>query len=82
MMWGLVPPWHSGITASGHRLTTNNARLEGLAESKLYKPALEADRRCIILCDGFYEWNKTKDGQKQPYLVFASQRVKAQRNTA
>ena len=61
MMWGLVPPWHHGSVASSHRLTTNNARLEGLGESKLYKPAIEHDRRCVVVCDAFYEWKKLKD---------------------
>merc|ERR1712156_1171802 len=63
--------------ASSHRLTTNNARVEGLSESKLYKPAIEHDRRCVVVCDALYEWKKLKDAGtgaetgKQPYLVFA-----------
>ena len=73
MLWGLVPPWHHGAVATTHKLTTNNARLEGLRDSKLYKPVLEKDRRCVIVCDGFYEW-KTKAGEKQPYLVYAAQK--------
>ena len=31
---------------------------QGLPESKLYKPSIEHDQRCVILCDGFYEWQK------------------------
>ena len=73
MLWGLVPFWHRGTSPTDHKLTTNNARLEGLKESKLYKPSLENDRRCVIVCDGFYEWKKLKSGQKQPYFVYASQ---------
>ena len=42
----------------------------GLTESKLYKPLLEQDRRCVVICDGFYEWQK---GKKQPYFVYAPQ---------
>jgi len=75
MMWGLVPPWHHGLVASSHKLTTNNARIEGLSESKLYKPAIEQNRRCVVICDGFYEWKKIKSGEKQPYLVYANQHL-------
>jgi putative SOS response-associated peptidase YedK len=76
MLWGLIPPWHHSTSPTDHKLTTNNARLEGLQESsRLYKPALEHDRRCVIVCDGFYEWKKMKNGTKQPYLVYANQPV-------
>lgn len=40
MLWGFVPPWHRGDDPTKHGLTTNNARLEGIAQSKLYKSAL------------------------------------------
>lgn len=73
MLWGLVPFWHRGSSPTDHKLTTNNARLEGLSDSKLYKPSVENDRRCVIVCDGFYEWKKLKSGQKQPYFVYANQ---------
>uniref|UniRef100_A0A182SUD1 Abasic site processing protein HMCES n=1 Tax=Anopheles maculatus TaxID=74869 RepID=A0A182SUD1_9DIPT len=43
-----------------HGLTTNNCRLEGLAFSKLYGPPLAAGQRCVILCEGFYEWQTVK----------------------
>ncbi|XP_055603508.1 abasic site processing protein HMCES [Uranotaenia lowii] len=59
MMWSLVPRWHKGDYRK-HGLTTNNCRLEGLAMSKLYNPLLQAGQRCVILCEGFYEWQTTK----------------------
>lgn len=68
MLWGLVPPWHRGPTATSHGLSTNNARLEGVRDSKLYGPSL-TNRRCVVVCDGFYEWLR-KEGVKQPYLVY------------
>ena len=52
MMWGLVPFWHRGSSAKDHGLTTNNARLEGLKESRLYKHAVRHSKRCVIVCDG------------------------------
>lgn len=58
MMWSMVPRWHKGDYRK-HGLTTNNCRLEGLAVSKLYGPPLAAGHRCVILCEGFYEWQTT-----------------------
>jgi len=70
MMWGLIPPWHQGSDPKSHGLSTNNARLEGVEQSKLYSPSLS--RRCVVVVDGFYEWKR--DGAvKQPYLVYAKQ---------
>ena len=36
----------------GHGLTTNNARIETIKESKLYRPSLETNKRCVVVCDG------------------------------
>lgn len=73
MMWGLVPFWHKGSSAKDHGLTTNNARLEGLKTSRLYKHALMHSKRCVVICDGFYEWKTFDDKSKQPYLIYAPQ---------
>ena len=45
MLWGLIPFWHKSMNPTDHKLTTNNARIEGLTESKMYKPLLEKDQR-------------------------------------
>lgn len=58
MMWSMVPRWHTGDYRK-HGLTTNNCRLEKLAVSKLYGPPMQAGQRCVILCEGFYEWQTT-----------------------
>ncbi|KAL1130723.1 hypothetical protein AAG570_011964 [Ranatra chinensis] len=71
MMWGLIPPWHKGDYRT-HKLTTNNCRIEGLMKSKLYRPSLDHGKRCVVLCEGFYEWQKTK-GSKQPYFIYSHQ---------
>lgn len=50
--WGLVPPW-TADAARGRRPI--NARVEGAAESPLFRGAL-ARRRGLLPADGFYEW--------------------------
>ena len=74
MMWGLIPPWHRSDSPKGHGLTTNNARIETIQESKLYKPSLQNNQRCVVICDGFYEWKTFKDNSKQPYLIYSKQK--------
>jgi len=75
MLWGLVPPWHRGENPTSHGMSTNNARLEGVQSSKLYGPCLNK-RRCVIICDGFYEWKRNQTaaakekGNKQPYYIY------------
>ncbi len=52
--WGLVPFWAKD-PAIGSRMI--NARSETLAEKPSFKNAFKR-RRCLILADGFYEWQK------------------------
>lgn len=63
MLWGLIPRWHKGDYRK-HGLTTNNCRLEDLHRSKLYYPLLKAGRRCVVLCEGFYEWQTVSGAKK------------------
>ncbi|XP_055547332.1 abasic site processing protein HMCES [Wyeomyia smithii] len=75
MMWSMVPSWHKGDYKK-HGLTTNNCRLEGLAMSKLYGPPLNAGQRCVVLCEGFYEWQTTKNlkaSDRQAFFVHMPQ---------
>lgn len=60
MMWGIIPFWHTGPYQK-HGLTTNNCRLENMLNSKLYKKSFLKGQRCVILAEGFYEWQTTKD---------------------
>lgn len=75
-LWGLIPRWHTGDYKK-HGLTTNNARLETLVTSKLYKPCLERSRRCIIPIEGFYEWStvnpKQKSSERPAYYIYTPQ---------
>lgn len=74
MMWGLIPPFYKGSSATGHGYSTTNSRLEDVETKSSYKPSLSRGQRCVILCDGFYEWQTTKGTKnKQPYFIHASQ---------
>ncbi len=62
--WGLVPKW-SKERAIGNRMI--NARSESLAEKPSFRDAFRK-RRCLVLADGWYEWQVTPDG-KQPWFI-------------
>ena len=65
LRWGLIPHWAKD-TSIGYKLI--NARSETLREKPSFRDAFHK-RRCLVLADGFYEWQKSsKDGrQKVPY---------------
>jgi len=62
--WGLVPSW-ADDPAIGARLI--NARAETIAEKPAFRAAFKR-RRCLVLADGFYEWQRV-GARKQPYYI-------------
>jgi putative SOS response-associated peptidase YedK len=64
LRWGLVPGWAKD-PAIGNRMI--NARGETVAEKPAYRAAFRR-RRCLLLADGFYEWQRTGRA-KQPYFI-------------
>ncbi|GAB0090060.1 Abasic site processing protein HMCES [Sergentomyia squamirostris] len=75
MMWGIVPFWHKG-EHNTHGLTTNNCRLENLMNSKLYKRSFMNGQRCVIVCEGFYEWKttqKAKSSERDVFFIYRPQ---------
>lgn len=79
MLWGMIPFWHNpSLDYRKHGLTTNNCRLESMLESKLYRHAFNKGQRCVILCEGFYEWQTTdpkatKPSQRAAYYIYMPQ---------
>jgi len=62
--WGLVPYWAKDPKI-GHRLI--NARSETAAIKPSFRRAWRR-RRCLVLADGFYEW-QNRPGGKQPLRI-------------
>jgi putative SOS response-associated peptidase YedK len=69
LRWGLVPHWADDPDKLGLKLI--NARSETMDEKPAFRDAFER-RRCLVLADGFYEWEKRPDGTKQPWWVTRS----------
>ena len=65
--WGLVPSW-ARDRSIGARLV--NARAETLAEKPAFRSAFRR-HRCLVVADGYYEWQATAAG-KQPWYLYAA----------
>jgi len=68
MRWGLVPSWAKELSV-GSRMF--NARGETVAEKPAFRTALRR-RRCLVLADAFYEWQKTPNGKRPMRISLAS----------
>jgi putative SOS response-associated peptidase YedK len=68
--WGLIPSWAKDNSI---RKNTLNARIETIAEKPAFKNSIS--NRCLVLIDGFYEWQwlDEKGKQKKRYLIHQPQ---------
>ncbi|MFO1442913.1 SOS response-associated peptidase [Bacillus sp. Bva_UNVM-123] len=57
LRWGLIPSWAKDMKI-GYKMI--NARAETLTDKPSYRNAFKK-RRCLILADSFYEWQKSPD---------------------
>jgi putative SOS response-associated peptidase YedK len=63
MHFGLVPHWANDIKLN---FSTLNSRSEEAASNRTWSPLLLHHKTCLVLADGFYEWDK-KSGKSIPY---------------
>ena len=64
MRWGLIPFWAKDPKIGARMI---NARAETVAGKPAFRNAMKR-RRCLVLADGYYEWQKTPAG-KRPYRI-------------
>ena len=76
MEWGLIPSW-TKPPAAGQRSNVHgwiNARAETLAQKPSFRTPLMRSR-CLVVADGFYEWQKMHDGRsKRPRRIVLKNR--------
>ncbi|HEU4976663.1 MAG TPA: SOS response-associated peptidase [Baekduia sp.] len=68
LRWGLVPHWAKDPSV-GFRMI--NARAESVADKPAYRDALST-HRCLVVADGFYEWQARPGRPKLPWHVTRS----------
>ena len=64
MRWGMIPSWAKDASI-GNKLI--NARAETIKEKPSFRKPFKRSR-CLVVADGFYEWQKTRD-EKQPFYI-------------
>jgi len=70
MHFGLVPFWADSTKLN---FSTMNARSEEAATNRTWSPLLKNHKTCLVLADGFYEWDK-KTGASLPYRFVLNDR--------
>jgi putative SOS response-associated peptidase YedK len=66
--WGLVPSWAKDPSIGSKMI---NARAETVTEKASYRNAFKK-RRCLVVADGFYEWQNTGDAKRPMYIRLKS----------
>jgi putative SOS response-associated peptidase YedK len=70
MKWGLIPFWTKRNPDYGSMLKTINCRDDSLASSGGMWHTMKQKKRCVVICQGFYEWLKKNGGkEKVPHFI-------------
>jgi putative SOS response-associated peptidase YedK len=65
MTWGLIPSWSKNKIV-GQKMI--NARSETILDKPSFQGLMKSNR-CIVIADGYFEWNN-QNGIGQPYYIF------------
>jgi putative SOS response-associated peptidase YedK len=64
LRWGLIPSWAKDAKIG---YSTINARADSVASKPVFRSAYK-NRRCLLLADGYYEWER--EGQAKLPLLY------------
>ncbi|KAL4814276.1 hypothetical protein BDW67DRAFT_87778 [Aspergillus spinulosporus] len=64
MKWGLVPFWTKRLPDYGTLMRTINCRDDSLGEDRGMWTSMKRKKRCVVVCQGYYEWLKKGPGGK------------------
>ncbi|KAG2418177.1 hypothetical protein HFD88_001278 [Aspergillus terreus] len=65
MKWGLIPFWTKRQPDYGSLMRTINCRDDSLIEDRGMWTSMKRRKRCVVVCQGFYEWLKKGPGGKE-----------------
>ena len=65
MRWGLIPHWAKSASIGSRMI---NARAETVAQKPAFRSAFSR-RRCLVLANGFYEWQRAGSIKKPIRIV-------------
>ena len=65
MKWGLIPNWSKDETMGAKLI---NARSETLLEKPSFQNLVPRNR-CVVISDGYYEWQRRGSATKQPVYI-------------
>jgi putative SOS response-associated peptidase YedK len=63
--WGFVPAWENHVSKGPPII---NARSETINSKPTFREAFK-NSRCVILADGYYEWQSVGKSGKQPFWI-------------
>ncbi len=63
--WGLIPFW-ARDPKIGYKMI--NAKSETVFEKPSFRNLIKS-KRCLVISDGFYEWQAVDDKKKQPFRI-------------
>lgn len=70
LRWGLIPAWAKDPSFGAK---TINARAETVTEKPAFRTAFQR-RRCLVVADGFYEWQRIGRAKQPMYIVMKDDR--------